>query len=87
MTPQNDSGKRWRLKGAVRLVGHEMPNFVEMLRLKEMAEEDIYFARRDRELIAELRKKRAACESASPATEGPTNAGRANDEQKGSACK
>lgn len=38
----------------------EMPNFVETMRLKGMAEEDIYFARRDRELIIALRQKRAA---------------------------
>jgi hypothetical protein len=29
------------------------------MRLKEMAEEDIYFARRDRELIQALRRKQA----------------------------
>lgn len=29
------------------------------MRLKEMAEEDIYFAQRDRELIAALRRKKA----------------------------
>jgi len=32
-----------------------MSNFPAQLRLKEMAEEDIYFARRDRELIEALR--------------------------------
>jgi hypothetical protein len=32
--------------------------FSEIMRLKEMAEEDIYFARRDRELIAELKRRR-----------------------------
>ena len=37
-----------------------MPNFVETMRLKGMAEEDIYFAKRDRELIAGLRKQRLA---------------------------
>jgi len=34
------------------------------MRLKEMAEEDIYFARRDRELIAALREKKAGREHA-----------------------
>ena len=32
-------------------------DFVEKLRLKEMADEDIYFARRDLELIEALRKE------------------------------
>jgi hypothetical protein len=35
-----------------------MANFVETIRLKGLAEEDVYFARRDRELIAALRKKK-----------------------------
>ncbi len=35
-----------------------MSGFSETMRLKEMAEEDIYFARRDRELIAELKRRR-----------------------------
>jgi hypothetical protein len=37
-----------------------MTKFVETLRLKELAEEDIYFARRDQELIRALHKKRLA---------------------------
>jgi ATP-dependent exoDNAse (exonuclease V) alpha subunit len=37
-----------------------MSRFVESLRLKELAEEDIYFARRDQELIEALHKKRLA---------------------------
>ncbi len=37
-----------------------MTDFIEKLRLKEMAEEDRYFARRDLELIDALRKKRLA---------------------------
>ncbi len=36
-----------------------MSGFAEKMRLKEMAEEDIYFARRDRELIEALRRKKA----------------------------
>ena len=36
-----------------------MSGFSETMRLKEMAEEDIYFARKDRELIAELKRRRA----------------------------
>ena len=35
-----------------------MSNFVDKLTLKEMAEEDIYFAKRDRELIEALHKKK-----------------------------
>lgn len=35
-----------------------MSKFVEKLNLKEMAEEDIYFAKRDRELIDALHKKK-----------------------------
>ena len=35
-----------------------MSGFSEIMRLKEMAEEDIYFARRDRELLAELKRRR-----------------------------
>ena len=35
-----------------------MSGFSEIMRLKEMAEEDIYFAPRDRELIAELKRRR-----------------------------
>jgi hypothetical protein len=37
-----------------------MSKFVETLRLKELAEEDIYFAKRDQELIQALHKKRLA---------------------------
>jgi hypothetical protein len=37
-----------------------MSKFVETLRLKELAEEDIYFARRDQELIQALHRKRLA---------------------------
>ncbi len=36
-----------------------MSGFVDTMRLKEMAEEDIYFARRDRELVEALRRKKA----------------------------
>lgn len=36
-----------------------MPGFSETMRLKEKAEEDIYFARRDRELVEALRRRRA----------------------------
>lgn len=35
-----------------------MSDFVDKLNLKEMAEEDIYFAKRDRELIEALHKKK-----------------------------
>ena len=37
-----------------------MPDFPDKLRLKEQAEEDIYFAKRDKERIKALRKKRLA---------------------------
>jgi len=37
-----------------------MSKFVETLRLKELAEEDIYFAKRDQELIQALHNKRLA---------------------------
>jgi hypothetical protein len=36
-----------------------MTSWTEKLRLKGMAEEDIYFARRDRELIDALHKRRS----------------------------
>ena len=35
-----------------------MPDFIEKLGLKGMADEDIYFAKRDRELIEALRQRR-----------------------------
>ena len=37
-----------------------MNDFATKLRLKEMAEEDIYFARRDRELIKAMHERRLA---------------------------
>ena len=37
-----------------------MSNFVEKLRLKEMAEEDLYFAKRDLDLIKALHNKKLA---------------------------
>ena len=37
-----------------------MSKFVETLRLKELADEDIYFAKRDQELIEALHRKRLA---------------------------
>ena len=37
-----------------------MNSFPDKLRLKEMAEEDIYFAKRDRELIEALHERRLA---------------------------
>ena len=35
-----------------------MSRFPAVMRLKERAEEDVYFARRDRELVEALRSKR-----------------------------
>jgi ribosomal protein S20 len=37
-----------------------MTDFVDKMRLKELAEEDIYFAKRDMELIRALQKKQLA---------------------------
>jgi hypothetical protein len=37
-----------------------MTNWTEKLRLKGLAEEDIYFARRDRELIEALHQRKSA---------------------------
>jgi hypothetical protein len=37
-----------------------MPGFSETMHLKEQAEEDIYFARRDRELILRLHEQERA---------------------------
>jgi len=37
-----------------------MTDLPEKLRLKEMAEEDVYFARRDRELIKALHRRKLA---------------------------
>ena len=58
-----------------------MSNFPDRLRLKEQAEEDLYFARRDRELIAALRSGRqrksdfAPCHASNlPSTEHPASA-------------
>ena len=34
-----------------------MSNFVDKIHLKELAEEDLYFAKHDRELIRALQKK------------------------------
>lgn len=39
---------------------NDMTTWTEKLRLKGMAEEDIYFARRDRELIDAMHKRRSA---------------------------
>jgi hypothetical protein len=43
-----------------------MTDFVEKLHLKEAAEEDLYFARRDRELLKALHEKRLAQEVECP---------------------
>lgn len=51
-----------------------MSSLPEKLRLKGLAEEDIYFAKRDRELIGALRSHRKAREAAvsgKPVTETP----------------
>ena len=48
-----------------------MPGFTETMHLKEMAEENIYFARRDRELIAELRRRQATETKTPPPTGEP----------------
>ena len=50
-----------------------MSGFAETMRLKEMAEEDIYFAQRDRELIEALHRKKAQREGAEAETEQDAN--------------
>jgi hypothetical protein len=45
-----------------------MSRIVETLRLKELAEEDIYFAKRDQELIRALHRKRLATAVAAETT-------------------
>lgn len=47
-----------------------MTDFVETLRLAEKAQEDIYFAKRNRELIEALHRRLAAEEPAEPAAAG-----------------
>jgi hypothetical protein len=59
-----------------------MPSFVDTMRLKGMAEEDIYFARRDRELIAALRAKRLPRKPVPDATAAPTTPNPAAHNQK-----
>jgi hypothetical protein len=51
-----------------------MSGFVDKMRLKEMAEEDVYFARRDRELIEALRKKKESGAAETPAAKEQTSA-------------
>lgn len=52
-----------------------MSSFVAKMRLKEMAEEDIYFARLDRQLIEALRaKKRQREQETSSKVESPESA-------------
>jgi hypothetical protein len=55
-----------------------MSDFVDKLRLKESAEEDLYFARQDRELIEVLHRERLAkadaCTRAGGATGVPVPA-------------
>jgi len=40
-----------------------MTTWAEKLRLKGMAEEDMYFARRDRELIDAIRRRRSSSQA------------------------
>ncbi len=51
-----------------------MTDFPDKLRLKELAEEDIYFAKRDRELIQALREKRLAESAHCPSKKGKKRA-------------
>ncbi len=51
-----------------------MTEFPDKLRLKELAEEDIYFAKRDRELIQALREKRLAESAHCPSRKGKKRA-------------
>lgn len=48
-----------------------MADFVETMRLKGMAEEDVYFAKRDRELIAALRQARQHAPTGTPGSGQP----------------
>jgi len=57
-----------------------MSKFVETLRLKELAEEDIYFARRDQELIQALHNQRLA-EAVAAATRKNRNLARTFEKQ------
>ncbi|MGB7934860.1 MAG: hypothetical protein WCH04_22075 [Gammaproteobacteria bacterium] len=57
-----------------------MSKFVETLRLKELAEEDIYFAKRDQELIQALHNKRLA-EAVAAATRKNRNLARTFEKQ------
>ena len=49
-----------------------MTNFVEQLKLAERAQEDVYFARLDRELIDALHKKELIDRQARLASEQPS---------------
>jgi len=58
-----------------------MSKLVETLRLKEIAEEDIYFARRDQELIQALHNQRLA-EAVAAATRKNRNSEAKNGKSK-----
>ena len=61
-----------------------MADFVETMRLAEKAQEDIYFAKLNRELIAELHRQ-AEAEQAAAAAEKTAKAGKAGGSNQGPA--
>ena len=50
-----------------------MADFTDKMRLKEQAEEDIYFAKRDRERVKALREKRLAEQKKKNSAEKPVD--------------
>jgi hypothetical protein len=56
-----------------------MSDFVDKLRLKESAEEDLYFAREDRKLIESLHREKLA----KAGTRGQEEEGRADEQAAG----
>jgi hypothetical protein len=62
-----------------------MSNFPTQLRLKEMGDEDIYFAKRDRELLEALRRRRHQPEGWSCGP-GSGSAGSSRSRGRGEAC-
>ena len=50
-----------------------MADFTDKMRLKEQAEEDIYFAKRDRERVKALRDKRLAEQKNKNSAENPVD--------------
>ena len=53
-----------------------MADFTDKMRLKEQAEEDIYFAKRDRERVKALREKRLAEQKKKNSAQKPVDSGK-----------